>query len=334
MVQDLERCLVGGTFDRFHKGHEHLLKESLKRTRFLEVWITSDAMASKKSDLVEPFSKRRHSVLEWADANAKGFVKTFELKDMFGPAPSRDDCDGIVCTPETLSNCQEINLMRMKNDLVPLTIIEVNHLCDISGGIVSSSRVRSGVISRSGELWFPPSVQLKNFKMTKQAEAFLKHPSGVLFQGPEEYPEIAMKEAIDSVDLGQIITVGDVCTNAAIEIGVIPDVALVDGLTKRQKVDYSFDHVPFEERIHCQNPAGMITTDLISSLKYAIHSDGTTLVDVNGEEDLAPLVIHLMAPLHSNIFYGQPGKGAVLAVTTEEMKSRCKTILELFEEIQ
>ena len=177
-------------------------------------------------------------------------------------------------------------------------------------------------------------MQLKNFKMTKQAETFLKHPSGVLFQGPEEYPEIAMKEAIDSVDLGQIITVGDVCTNAAIEIGVIPDVALVDGLTKRQKVDYSFDHVSFEERIHCQNPAGMITTDLISSLKYAIHSDGSTLVDVNGEEDLAPLVIHLMAPLHSNIFYGQPGKGTVLAVTTEEMKSRCKTILELFEEIQ
>ena len=81
MVQDLERCLVGGTFDRFHKGHEHLLKESLKRTQFLEVWITSDAMASKKSDLVEPFSKRRHSVLEWADVNAKGLVKTFELKD-------------------------------------------------------------------------------------------------------------------------------------------------------------------------------------------------------------------------------------------------------------
>ena len=47
MVQDLERCLVGGTFDRFHKGHEHLLRESLKRTHFLEVWITSDAMASK-----------------------------------------------------------------------------------------------------------------------------------------------------------------------------------------------------------------------------------------------------------------------------------------------
>ena len=62
------------------------------------------------------------------------------------------------------------------------------------------------------------------------------------------YNYIAMKEAIESANIGQIITVGDVCTNAAIEIGLIPDIALVDGLTKRKKVDYSFDNVPFEEK--------------------------------------------------------------------------------------
>ena len=50
----------------------------------------------------------------------------------------------VLCTPETLFNCQEINLMRMNNDLVPLTIVEINHLSDDSGGIVSSSRIRYG----------------------------------------------------------------------------------------------------------------------------------------------------------------------------------------------
>ena len=204
-----------------------------------------------------------------------------------GQAPSRTDCDGIVCTPETLSNCQEINLMRMNNDLVPLTIVEINHLSDDSGGIVSSSRIRSGAISRNGELWFPPSIQLKSFKMTKRSRSISKTSKWCSVEGPEEYPEVAMKEAIESANIGQIITVGDVCTNAAIEIGVIPDIALVDGLTKKgKKVDYSFDNVPFEERIHCQNPAGMITNDLISCLKFALHSDGSTLVDVDGEEDI------------------------------------------------
>ena len=35
----LERCLVGGTFDRFHAGHIALLEAALAEAELVEVWI-------------------------------------------------------------------------------------------------------------------------------------------------------------------------------------------------------------------------------------------------------------------------------------------------------
>ena len=108
MGMRLKLCLVGGTFDRFHVGHAHLLANTLAVTELAEVWITSDEMARVKSSQIEPFETRREAILSWADSHADGRIKTFELNDSFGPAPIRPDCDGIICTPETLSNWQEI----------------------------------------------------------------------------------------------------------------------------------------------------------------------------------------------------------------------------------
>ena len=42
----LERCLVGGTFDRFHQGHKSLLNAALDSAELVEVWITNDAMSA------------------------------------------------------------------------------------------------------------------------------------------------------------------------------------------------------------------------------------------------------------------------------------------------
>ena len=35
----LRRCLVGGTFDRFHIGHEVLLSTALRHAEKIEVWV-------------------------------------------------------------------------------------------------------------------------------------------------------------------------------------------------------------------------------------------------------------------------------------------------------
>jgi hypothetical protein len=327
----LELCLVGGTFDRFHVGHAHLLTNTLEAAELAEVWITSDKMARIKSPQIESFDTRREAVLSWADIHADGRIKTFELKDSFGPAPKRPDCDGIICTPETLSNCNEINSRRLASGLTPLEIIEVPHLLDDEGGVVSSTRIRAGSISREGKSWLLSSDRAKNYLMSDELDLELKNPFGDLFTGPDNAYEIAMSSAIESIDGGLLVAVGDVTVSTLLGMEIIPDIAFVDGYTKRKALPKRVDLQDFDAVIHCSNPAGSITASLITAIDTALHSDGTVCVDVDGEEDLAPIIIHLLAPLGSNILYGQPGEGVVLAQTGEPIKERCRIILSKFE---
>jgi len=62
-----------------------------------------------------------------------------------------------------------------------------------------------------------------------------------------------------------------------------------------------------------------------------LHNDSTICIEVDGEEDLAPMIIHLLAPIGTNVLYGQPRQGVVLAITDLNMKRRCKHLLSLFE---
>jgi len=327
----LELCLVGGTFDRFHVGHAHLLTNTLAAAELAEVWITSDEMARIKSPQIESFDTRREAVLSWADIHADGRIKTFELKDSFGPAPKRPDCDGIICTPETLSNCNEINRKRLASGLTPLEIIEVPHLLDDEGGVVSSTRIRAGSISREGKSWLSSSDRVKDYQITDELDLELKDPFGDLFTGPENVCEIAMGSAIESIDSGLLVAVGDVTVTTLLGMEIIPDIAFVDGYTKRKELPKRVELGAFDAVIHCINPAGSLTASLIKAIDTALHSDGTICVDVDGEEDLAPIIIHLLAPLGSNILYGQPGEGVVLAQTGELIKERCRNILSKFE---
>ena len=76
----LERCLVGGTFDRFHDGHKALLNTALDVAELVEVWITNDAMSQNKSPFLESFEDRRESILSWAGER----ITTHELEDSMG----------------------------------------------------------------------------------------------------------------------------------------------------------------------------------------------------------------------------------------------------------
>ena len=78
----------------------------------------------------------------------------------------------------------------------------------------------------------------------------------------------------------------------------------------------------------------MLTKSLFDSCKVAIDNwaikNLRTLIIVDGEEDLAPLLLHLLAPMNSVILYGQPNQGVVLRITGLDSKSRCQSLISMF----
>lgn len=129
-----------------------------------------------------------------------------------------------------------------------------------------------------------------------------------------------------------LIAIGDVVTHHLIEAGQAPAVALVDERTERSEVSAdiaetidSFEGFDTVEQV--ANPAATLTAELLTALRSALDRDGSTLVDVDGEEDLAALPAVVAAPDGAAIVYGQPGEGMILADRGDETRARCRDIL-------
>jgi len=328
------RCLVGGTFDRLHSGHEILLHAALDAAEQVEVWVSDDKMASSKSELIQPADIRMEGVRHWADKHSSGRLQVFSLIDEYGPAPIREDCDSIVCTPETELMCEAINDERINNGLSQLAIIVVPHLLDSEGDILSSSRIRAGRIDRFGSEWLSEQARYSTHRMLPELDSEFKQPMGILYEGPEEHTEVALSAALrENPRSGILVAVGDVTVAGLIEMDIIPDLALIDGMTKRSEFSGEIDLSKFDSQKSAINPAGQLTPSIIKAIDSALHDDGRVCIQVDGEEDLAPLIIHLLAPIGTLVLYGQPGKGVVARQTDEVVKSRCRLLLERFEVI-
>ena len=167
----------------------------------------------------------------------------------------------------------------------------------------------------------------------------LKDPFGKLFTGPEENHSIAITNALNFLEDFHlpIIGVGDVTVRALQNVDSPPSIGVIDEKTKRVKWDgyREINQSLYDTVIQCENPPGVLTRSLFESCKQAIFNwtekNETTLILVNGEEDLAPLFLHILAPMKSAIIYGQPTKGVVVRITGLDSKMRCQKILSLCE---
>jgi len=328
-------CLVGGTFDHLHAGHRHLLYAASNSAHRIEVHITSDEMAADKSDFIQSFEHRREAILNWAQKYAPNRVTVHELMDEYGPASEHVVADCIVSTVETKPRCEMINEERQKQGLPPLSILVVEHYQDTEDIVLSSTRIRLGEIDQEGHPWIPLPARQWTYKMAPALDAELKQPMGDLYEGPEHHPEVAMSNAIEELPHvhGPLIAVGDVSVQTLLMLDIVPDVALVDGYTQREALDEALlvSHDSFDFVFHADNPAGQLTPSLFESIQHAIQSEGSSLIQVNGEEDLAPIVLHLLLPLESVVIYGQPKRGVVVQIVTTQTKERCRFLLSQFE---
>jgi len=135
-----------------------------------------------------------------------------------------------------------------------------------------------------------------------------------------------------------VVAVGDIVTYHLLSAGHIPAVALADERTERSAIEPSVrDAVfgddadadsDFDATVEVDNPAGTLTADLLSALTGALDTGETTLIVVDGEEDMAALLAVLAVGDGASVVYGQPGEGMVLVDPDEELRAWVRSLIE------
>jgi uncharacterized protein (UPF0218 family) len=130
---------------------------------------------------------------------------------------------------------------------------------------------------------------------------------------------------------GPIATVGDIVTSESLDEGILPQLMVVDGHTKRTE-DPGVPDFPDEvNEIPVENDAGEITDELWQAVATAYAGSSCTLIRIDGEEDLAALPAIVHAPKGANVVYGQPDDGAVIVTVDQTTRERALDILARME---
>ncbi len=132
-----------------------------------------------------------------------------------------------------------------------------------------------------------------------------------------------------------LLAIGDMVSFTLLDNGYAPDLIVYDLKTERRTYTPLAEKLELYEGIHVKvnNPAGLITAELVDELSKALKRDVPTKLQVEGEEDLAALACAAMAPLGSCLMYGVPGKGMALLRIDERAAGLATTFIEMMEEL-
>ena len=153
----------------------------------------------------------------------------------------------------------------------------------------------------------------------------LKNPLGNLIKDNDIDKENIIKEiSAESV----LITVGDRTTENMLQLGLKPQIQIIDGLEKRNKRLVPADDA-ISTNLSCKNPPGEITEESIQVIQKAFSSEPPVRITVDGEEDLLVLPVCIFAPENSVVMYGQPNEGLVIVHITPEIRAKIQKILDV-----
>ncbi len=162
-----------------------------------------------------------------------------------------------------------------------------------------------------------------DLRLKKEQRIRLKDTLGEVVQG-----ELPLKY----LDKKPIIAVGDVVTDTLLEQGLKPDVAVIDGKTRRGPFEYD-NLVEFPTELDIKNPPEIIVRKAWCAFQSAIEKDEPVLIRVEGEEDLLSLVAIVLCPLDGIVIYGVPSEGMVINEVSKDLKEKSWEVINNMIEV-
>ena len=127
------------------------------------------------------------------------------------------------------------------------------------------------------------------------------------------------------------IAVGDIVSETLTDIGVMPDISIIDFKSRRKELSHAKKITKYTKY---QNDPGTINFEVVSKINNAINdalsSQKKSTIVIAGEEDLLALPAILLAPLKSVVVYGQMDMGVILVEVTEKIKEKVGKIVKQF----
>ncbi|BDH79787.1 MAG TPA: phosphopantetheine adenylyltransferase [Methanothermobacter sp.] len=151
MRKKYKLAAVGGTFDKFHKGHQTLLKKAFKVAETVAIGVTSDKFAAQK-DPIEPCKKRIENLKKYLKKQGYKNFYIEKLEDPYGPTIDEEKFEAIIVSEETQPRAEQINKIRKEKKLPPLDIITISMVKAEDGRPISSTRIRRGEIDKKGKI--------------------------------------------------------------------------------------------------------------------------------------------------------------------------------------
>ncbi len=147
------KAIVGGAFDRLHKGHRALLDTAAKLADSLLVGLADGPLLAGKAfrERIMPYDERRELLVSYLKGKNIPF-EIVKIVEPIGPAGTDEEADLIVVSPETYERALMINEERRRNGLRELFIVVVPTILAEDGAPLKSHRIRAGEIDSEGRL--------------------------------------------------------------------------------------------------------------------------------------------------------------------------------------
>ena len=327
-----DNVVLGGTFDHFHKGHNALLTKALEIGKKITIGIATEELYKDKflSETIEPFEIRKRSVEKFIKKYLIDgrIIDIISFSDIYGITLKEKNIDAIVVSKETFPNALKINEERKKIHFKPVQIVIVEDVLDENGKLISSERIRSGEINRSGSVYHLSS-NIHHLTMPESLRPILQKPLGKVLKNTEQ-----LLQLINQSKYSLLIAVGDIIVDSLLQEKIDPDVKIIDFKSRRATINLKFK-IQMSNQIQNTNSPGTInikTSEIIKEkIRLALHEKDKSWIIVNGEEDLLTLSAILFAPLNSLVLYGHWKLGIIAVEVNEVTKDKVKRIIEKFD---